>query len=373
MWEYESVRQVNIEISSLCNSICAWCPRYENMSPVLNKELSPQYVSLEQFKEWFPEDFAKNIVQWTYSGDYGDAGTNPDLIEIFRYTFECNPNTSVQVNTNGGMRSPSFWKELGEVFAGFPERKVIFSIDGLEDTNHIYRRNVKWDKVIANARAYLSTGAIATWDALVFKYNEHQLKDMEKLSNDMGFSGITFKTPQGFERGPMKVRDRNQIVLYEIHPTDKGQIKNNYPSLNGKLASDMDYEKIRGQVESKYFFAKGETKCFSMRNGKDSTEIRVTSWGDVYPCCHFGHLSLYRRENQQIQKAQMLDIFKDKKISLKKYSLREILESDPFADVYGRWEKKSCVTCWLNCGISESKPSTMQKIFNNPENPYGSA
>ena len=30
--------------------------------------------------------------------------------------------------------------------------KVVFGIDGLEDTNHLYRRNVKFEKVIANAK-----------------------------------------------------------------------------------------------------------------------------------------------------------------------------------------------------------------------------
>jgi len=371
MWKYESIKQVNIEISSLCNSICAWCPRYENMSPVLNKQLSPQYVTLEQFKDWFPVDFCKNIKHWTYSGDYGDAGTNPELIEIFRHTFDCNPDASVQVNTNGGMRSPKFWKELGELFSGYPQRKFIFSIDGLEDTNHIYRRNVRWEKVIENATAYLSTGANAEWDALIFKHNEHQIEEMETLSKKMGFSTITFKRPQGFEGEPMMVRDENQIVLYEIHPTDDSQIQKPHRNLNGKKAEDIDYDKIRSLVETNYAEKEGETQCFSMRNGKDSTEIRVTSWGDVYPCCHFGHISLYPREHQQIQKAQMIDMFKNKTISLKKNTLKEILDSDPFNEVYSKWEDKACLTCWMNCGVSSEKKSTMQKIFNSSTNYHG--
>ena len=33
--------------------------------------------------------------------------------------------------------------------------RVVWGIDGLEDTTHLYRRNVKWDKLQENFRAYI--------------------------------------------------------------------------------------------------------------------------------------------------------------------------------------------------------------------------
>ena len=45
-------------------------------------------------------------------------------------------------------------------------------------------------------------------------------------------------------------------------------------------------------------------------------------------------------------------------------SLKDILNDDPFEWVYKSWEKKSCLACWINCGVSKDKNSTMQKIFN---------
>lgn len=361
MWKYEEIDHINIEISSLCNSICAWCPRYENMSPVVNKQLDPQYVTYEQFVNWFPVDLIKRIKHWTYSGDYGDAGTNPDLIKIFKYTFKHNPNASVTVNTNGGMRNTDFWTELGDVFSENENRVVIFSIDGLEDTNHIYRRNVKWDKVIENVYSYMQTGAVADWDYLVFKHNQHQVEEAQSLSKRMGFRNFFIKYPTGFEKGNMQVKDKDYNVLYEIEPVDETYIVYGYRDLNGLKAEDIPYEKYRKEIENRYSDEKGDIKCFSKRSG---TEIRITSWGAVYPCSHFGHLSLYPRENQQIAKAQVLDILKDKNISLKQRSLKDILNDDPFEWVYKSWEKKSCLACWINCGVSKDKNSTMQKIFN---------
>ena len=56
------------------------------------------------------------------------------------------------------------------------------------------------------------------------------------------------------------------------------------------------------------------------------TELKIRSWGTVYPCCHFGHIAKHPRENQQYYKAQLIDIFKDKDISLKSRTLKDILD-----------------------------------------------
>ena len=46
-----------------------------------------------------------------------------------------------------------------------------FAIDGLEDTNHIYRRNTDWVKIVQNATAYIAAGGRAEWDFIVFAHN----------------------------------------------------------------------------------------------------------------------------------------------------------------------------------------------------------
>lgn len=364
MWKYKDIDQINIEVSSLCNSICAWCPRYENMSSLINKQLTPTYVTLEQFKDWFPTDFIAQIDNWAYSGDYGDAGTNPDLLQIFEYTFKYNPEASVEVNTNGGMKTPKFWYQLGKLFSERKQRKVIFSIDGLEDTNHIYRRNVKWHKVLENASAFLEAGGEAYWDFLIFKHNQHQVEEVLNLADKMGFKEVRVKYPQGFDGGNMQVRDKELNVLYEIEPISPDYIKDTHIKLNGAMAEDISYDVWGEAMETRYIDEEGEINCYSMRSG---TEIRVMSDGMVYPCVHFGHLSMNLKESQQILKAQMIEFFKEKHLSLKNKTLKEILSYDPFSKIYNSWDKKSCLTCWLNCG---SKP-IMQQIYKNEGKIYG--
>ena len=86
------------------------------------------------------------------------------------------------MHTNGGVRNEHFWMDLAEL-----DVKVIFSIDGLADTNHLYRRNVKWDKLMSNVETFISNGGRANWEYLVFKHNQHQTSQAEALSKRMGF------------------------------------------------------------------------------------------------------------------------------------------------------------------------------------------
>lgn len=369
MWKYEDINAVTVELSSLCNAACPWCPRYEDMSTVVNNQLEPQYITIDQFQEWFPTDFIERIKIWGLTGDYGDAGTNPDLHRIIKRIYQFNPEAQLSMNTNGGMKTPSFWYDLGKLFAKNENNNMIFSIDGLENTNHIYRRNVKWNKVMENAIAYLDGGGKATWEMLVFKHNQHQIEEVKDLAEYMGFQGVHIKTPKGFEKGYMKVKDKDFNVIYEIEPFHHDQISYGYPDLHGKRAEDLEYEEIRDDMESYYSNEEGEIKCFSHRD--DLAELKITSWGTVYPCCHFGHIALHPRENQQYFKAQLIDIFKDKQISLKSRTLKDILDDDPFNWVYNSWKKKSCLACWANCGVSEIKEPIMQQIFNEEGKLYG--
>jgi hypothetical protein len=108
------------------------------------------------------------------------------------------------MNTNGAIQNPVWWQSLGEIFHR-QQDYVVFSIDGLEDTNHIYRKEVDWIKLISNAKAYISTGASAHWDMLVYQHNEHQVDACEKLSRDLGFTWFRAKIskrelPINFER-----------------------------------------------------------------------------------------------------------------------------------------------------------------------------
>jgi hypothetical protein len=75
----------------------------------------------------------------------------------------------------------------------------VFSIDGLEDTNSVYRQNVSWSKLMTNAQSYINAGGSAHWDMLVYRHNQHQVDECEQLAREMGFTWFRAKvSKRGF-------------------------------------------------------------------------------------------------------------------------------------------------------------------------------
>ena len=111
------------------------------------------------------------------------------MIEIIKYFYHLdNKEKDIWVHVNGGSRNESFWSELGELSKELNNRlTVIFGIDGDEETNHLYRKNVDWKTLQKNWRAYISAGGKAGWQFIVFKWNQHQIDDIKKLSETEGF------------------------------------------------------------------------------------------------------------------------------------------------------------------------------------------
>ena len=95
------------------------------------------------------------------------------------------------MNTNAGARDETWWAKLAEIFGRMGA--VIFSVDGLADTNHLYRQGVSWKAVERSMDAFIEAGGRARWDFLVFEHNQHQVEEAEELSKQKGFERFVAK------------------------------------------------------------------------------------------------------------------------------------------------------------------------------------
>lgn len=187
----DNVKEIHIEPTSLCNANCPMCARTvygEKLNPYINLKSLP----LQWFKENLHPEKIKNLHKVFFCGNVGDPASAPDLLFIIDYFKKHNPDLVVGLNSNGGLKTTQWWKTLGRLLEGKLDY-CVFSIDGLEDTNHIYRRNVRWTKIIENASAFISTGASAHWDMLVFEHNKHQVDEARKLADKLGFTWFRTK------------------------------------------------------------------------------------------------------------------------------------------------------------------------------------
>ncbi len=410
-WNYVNTRYVHIELSNSCNAACPLCPRYVNRSLMVNPELELGSISLQKFKEWFPLDFVQRSAEWIFCGTNGDPMMAKDAYEIIEYVAT-NSSAKIQINTNGSMRSPDFWKKLGNLFSKNSSQKsfsgeedpdwkhhqknslygknidqrryVIFSIDGLEDTNHIYRRNVNWKKLISNVKAYTSTGAESVWDFLIFKHNEHQIEDAKKFANEIGISTFIPKRPFGFDTGnpdqymDMNVYDVEGRYLYKIEPATNLEWRLNKSTNKLKTGTDQislppkktTKEEARKKWESKVEieskrnrfpnrFKTSSVHCKSCHPyGK---EIYVDCNGNVFPCCFVG--TMFNGDFNYwdpIQLRKRLYEYGTENISLKNDSLQNILNGGYLDQVFAnRWEnadeEERTTYCFSTCSVNHIK------------------
>jgi hypothetical protein len=176
-------------------------------------------LSLDRLKELFSEDFIRGLDKMFACGDYGDPAVAKECLAIFEWFKDINPNIVLGMNTNGGVRNTKFWKSLAEIMYG-PLDYVVFSIDGLEDTNHIYRVNVQWKKLMENVQAYIGAGGKAHWNMLTFAHNEHQVEECRAMAEDMGFNLFLHKVSSRFLERPIEFLKPPKGYNY-VQPTGK--------------------------------------------------------------------------------------------------------------------------------------------------------
>ena len=161
---------------------------------IKNTTYKETYLSLDRFKSWFDKDFISQLYSMQMCGNYGDAMTNPDLVPILKYIREINPKIVFTMNTNASGRDENFWTEMGKLFS-INNSTLTFSVDGLEDTNHIYRRGTHWQKITNAMNWFIKSGGTAIWEYLVFKHNQHQVDEARELASKLGFSQFYAKEP----------------------------------------------------------------------------------------------------------------------------------------------------------------------------------
>jgi sulfatase maturation enzyme AslB (radical SAM superfamily) len=182
MIDYTAIRDVHLEVSSLCNASCSWCPRtfwgypHNGGYPEVN-------FTLEHAKKVFTENFLTQLISIRINGNFGDIVMNPEGADIVDYFFSINPKLDITISTNGGARDTTFWTQLAKTSA-----TVLFCLDGLEDTHHLYRQNTVWATVIRNAQTFISAGGYAVWKMISFNHNHHQIDNCRALSHRLRFA-----------------------------------------------------------------------------------------------------------------------------------------------------------------------------------------
>lgn len=211
---------LQVELSSMCNALCLGCHRTETLNYNRAKYMIPkkQYVSLETFEQLLASKTMEDLWEIEFCGTIDDPLMHPQYLELLELIYNKKPNLSISVHTNASLRTPAYFTDLATILQKFKKHSVHFSIDGLKDTNHIYRQRTNFDKIIENAQAYIAAGGTAIWQFLIFPWNEHQQQEAKELSQELGFEKIVIRRDRSgvSELGLKKVQLKKRNDKREI-------------------------------------------------------------------------------------------------------------------------------------------------------------
>jgi len=310
MYKFEDLRRLEIEPTNTCQARCPQCLRTPADGSV-NRTLKDE-LSLAVIKQQIPVEFWQQLTSINFQGSTGDALAYPDLVELIRYMKQ-HTQAQFSIHTNGGLGSRTTWQGLAEILDA--DDKVIFGIDGLADTNHLYRVAVDFATVVKNATTFITAGGTAHWQYITFKHNQHQVAEAEQLSKDLGFKSFYLRTSGRFTNANYQDVYANGRVTHRIEPSD---ISFEQPiHFEHRLKSDIKTAKISCEaIHTKW--------------------VAIYADGTVWPCCHLmGWHQTHTHNISKLINRKLDDVIEDyTNISLHTHTLNEIINSPVFQTNY---------------------------------------
>jgi MoaA/NifB/PqqE/SkfB family radical SAM enzyme len=335
MWplQAEDVEWLHFDLTNICNAKCPECVReIDNQCwPFLDKTA----LSLDLIKKRFTIDQLPRLTHVKFCGSFGDPLTHPNIIEIIEHFISEWPGIEIGIATNGGLKNVDLWTKLGKLLNS-NLRHIIFGIDGLSDTNHMYRVGVNWKKLEENFTAFIEAGGYAQWQFIVFDHNKHQVFDARDYAIEKGFMRFYLVQSHRNENIDPKYNPKNYDVDYKkIEPV--------------KIDSSKFHETKR-ELPPRKEFPKNTTDIDCQVLGH--RDIMIMNDGSVYPCCHIGA----RMYSNDLKIEAWHKLAGGKEVSnLHNHPIGEILNNDFFKYIYASWEKAKddplgkCQACIETC------------------------
>lgn len=336
---YKTVKIIEFEVTTTCNSFCPVCMRFrqDEQGVWLNRLVDfNKHLSVKNMTKILSDSCVDDDVQIDFIGTVGDPLAHPNFNELIKVVKKLKPRACINIHTNGGLRNPDYYKKLAEALDG-TMYVFRFSIDGLEDTNHIYRIGVQWNRLIDNVRAFIKAGGEVTWQMVMFPWNKHQVNEARIFAKELGCIG--FDTRQNIYSADMELLMKKANTNFnktEFIP-DKKTDQNSF----------LNQEKGLKQIIDNYKYIDDE--CVSKEG------IFVRPEGYIYPCCMFS-AAAYDLFQQKLLEEAYFTPYEKNWNEIEKHSLSKIMNHQWWTDLKtGLDNNKPCDLCIHHCGVVDKK------------------
>lgn len=214
---------VSIEPTTRCNLNCPECPTGNH---TLNRPKGD--IPINQYEQVIDE--VRPYTNWLQLHFQGEPLLHPQISRMVRYANKSRIYTCM--STNGHFLSADLSEKL--IRSGL--NRLIISLDGADkDTYEKYRINGSFNKVtqgIQNmSEAKNHTGQkhpFIILQFIIFRHNEHQIKDIRKLGKETGADKVQIKTAQiyDYQNKKNKFPEQKKFSRYLKKHGNKAILKN---------------------------------------------------------------------------------------------------------------------------------------------------
>ncbi len=333
----DDIKSVQIDHTSRCNCLCPQCARVSN--GIVNPRMPIDELTVEDYKVIFPSTIIKQVELITQCGNYGDIVASNTILDCLEWLRENGSTAHINIMTNGSARNMDWWKRLASIIG--LNGRVTFSIDGLEDTNHLYRVGAIWNKVIENANTYIENGGRARWDYLIFDHNQHQVEEAEKLAREIGFESFYVKNTSRF------INDKNYLTgKVSEEETLKQPTDEKYRSTSSEKFVNI----IDKHNTWENYINETTIDCKFQKQSALFVDFQARLWPCTWVAAPIHFAKIDNIQTKQIH--SLMEHYGTTFNSLRHHTLEDVLTHEWFAsNLVSSWETdEKLMTCGRTCG-----------------------
>jgi MoaA/NifB/PqqE/SkfB family radical SAM enzyme len=333
------IQNIHFEITNKCNSRCPGCARTHNgeTHPYLADKLMEW--DIEKVKTIFPPELVSSK-HFTLGGTVDEPFMNRHIFDICEYLIANGGH--IEIFTNGGANTVETFTKLGKLSYDTQALSVKFSVDGFEDTNHLYRVNVDWNKIVENMTAYTQQQGRCEWQYLVFEHNEKSIQQAKELADKLKIPIVLRQNVRNIKpwTSYIKKKVEGKIVTekFVVNPTTSK--KHAHPETN-KVSKWSTPENISEQDKADSIY------CLMYHK----KEVFIDWSGRLWPCCWFA-TDYHFEEDHVLQ--EMDTEYGEHWNSVHYHSIDEILNTPYYKELLVKsWMKDNKFhneECFKKCG-----------------------
>ena len=319
----ESITSFNVEATNKCVLKCSACDR--TLRPEIIKkleDLSPKVFHKILFEDLRHADL--NNTLFNFCGIYGDNLYHKEIFTIFRLIKK--RGCRIHLETNGSYKTEKWWNELFSILTR--NDKITFSVDGMEDTNVIYRENSDWESINLGMKLAGESNVLSTWKFIIFKHNQHQIEDAKKHASKLGITRFLTRNSGRFLGMDDPLRpDESHIGLQQIH--------------REHVQKYMDTDKWDEEVSIL-------PRCQQIPR----KNIGLTYEGYIIPC-----LTFHSVHNEWFEKNKQ-------RFDIKGRNILDVLADPIWEELHALWDTPSLAPriCNTYCGTPRNKKNNTDRI-----------